>query len=120
MKLSRNNSNGEAQFIARLQESVQVGYRIFLFCATSIAGFSAVAWVVLAALDPRHSLLTAALLVARFSRIPWAVDACLATFFAFVNWRTSPRAMEPSKSSGYCRVVVLEKHSGFQRTREVS
>ena len=124
MKLRRKQTNGAVPLLARLQESVQVGLGVFLFCAVSILGFSVIAWLALLAMDPQHVPLQAAFEIARFTRIPWAINAGLAIFFGAVNWHSTEIGKEigaqPCDISRYTRFPGTEKRPGAERDREVS
>src|SRR5271163_1134463 len=73
-------------FFGRIMEAVRVGFCMLTVCAISILGISSLVWAALVALDPRHSLLEAMFMVARFDRIPLGLASGLAVFFAAVTW----------------------------------
>jgi hypothetical protein len=123
MKVSRKKWNGGVPFLIRLQKSFQVCVGVFVFCTCSILGISAIGWLVLVAIDPQHKPLMAALVVARFSRIPWGITTGLAIFFAAVNWQSTQRRgerLEVSEISVSRRLAAIEKRLGLSREREVS
>ena len=107
-------------FFVRLQEAVQVGFGVFLFCDISIVGISAIAWLVFLAIDPQHAPIKAALAAVGFSRIPLEVTTGLAVFFAAVNWHSTQSEAELSSISVRRRLIEIERLLGLERDREVS
>ncbi len=120
MMSRRKQWNGGAPFLVRLQEAIQAGFDIFLFCSIAILAISAVAWLLLMAIDPRHLPLRAALAVARFSYIPWGVTSGLSIFFAGVNWHSTEPEANMADISIYRRLIAIEKLLGLERDREAS
>jgi hypothetical protein len=120
MRFPEKQSNGSAASFEKLQESVHVGFGVFLFGATSVLGFSAIAWLLSLAMDPQHLPLKGALLVARFSVIPWVLTAGLATFFATVNWISKPIEVDQSKISAYRKLIATDKRYAAGRKRQAS
>ena len=120
MKARWNEQSGPVPFLEKLKEAVQVGLGVFLFCAVSIVGISAIAWPILIALDPVHSTLTSAIRVARFDLIPLGVITGLAIFFAALSWDSPWASTETFERNIQRRLTAIEQHLGIEAKREVS
>ena len=120
MKFPERRLNCCLPFFFRLKESAQVGLGTFLFCAVSIIGFAIVSWIVTIAIDPQHLMARHALQIASYTRIPWAIDAGLALFFAAMNWNATRSAATPTDIAFYRRLKEIQNQSEIDRKREVS
>jgi Mg/Co/Ni transporter MgtE len=70
---------------------------------------------ILSTLMARH-----ALQIASYTRIPWAIDAGLALFFAALNWNATRSAATPTDIAFYRRLKEIQNQSEIDRKREVS
>ncbi len=116
MKARWNDQSGRVPFIEKLKEAVQVGLGVFLFCAVSIVGISAIAWPILIALDPAHSTFTAAIRVVRFDLIPLGVVTGLAIFLAALSWDSPWTKTENFERNVHRRLIAIEKRLKMQRS----
>jgi hypothetical protein len=114
------NPRRKLSFFQRVLEAIQVGIWMLAFCAISIAGFAALAWAVLVALDPRHQALEAMTTVVQFARIPLGVASGLSVFFAAITWDSARMRIDSFKTLADRRIIQSAKKQRFSSDREVS
>ena len=120
MQVGSNDQSGHVSPIEKLKEAVRVGFGVFAFCSITILGVSIIAWLVLAALDPAHAALAAAMRVARFDLIPLGVVTGLSAFFAAITWDSPWTTTENFERNVHRRLAAIEQRLQIESRREVS